>query len=339
MVQGVLDAVAHRLGDDSERLCAQRAADGVAAQRQHQAGGLAPPDAQVKNLVKAARAVGELALVDDKPCLKVAGQDRRDDLIEGNGDGLKLRIEDFERQVGRGERAGDGDLDAAQLLGCQRLAGDDHGSVAFAHAAAAAHQRVVLLQVGVGVEADGGYVEEGLILGSQVEGLDVAQSVGEFVAGDANLVGGQSIEHESVIGVGTVCDGDLSRLGRASDCGIRLTHGERKSFRLQGRRAGPGGRLEALNLCLYVSFLSMTGSLGSASGRLGAASSALHDDVTSHTQGCNQQPHERDEKNHQQPAHQETLPQNTRRTDLEPVNQGRKAERQGRRRLACSQSR
>src|ERR1039458_7867865 len=83
VVQGVLDAVAHGLGDDSERLGAQRAADGIAAQRQNQAGALTPPDAQVENLVKAAGAVGELPFVDDKPCLKVAGQIRRDDLIEG----------------------------------------------------------------------------------------------------------------------------------------------------------------------------------------------------------------------------------------------------------------
>jgi len=55
------------------------------------------------------------------------------------------------------------------------------------------------------------------------------------------------------------------------------------------------GAVEALNLCLYVSFLTLTGSLGSARGRLGAASRVLHDDVTSHAHGRNQQPHERDE--------------------------------------------
>ena len=93
--------------------------------------------------------------------------------------------------------------------GASGAGGDDHGAVALAHAAAAAHQRVVLLQVGVGVEADGGDVEESFVAGAAVEGLDVAQGVGEAVAGDADLVGGQAIEHEGVIGVGTVGDGDF----------------------------------------------------------------------------------------------------------------------------------
>ena len=51
---------------------AQRAADGVAAQGQHQAGGFAPPDAQIENLVESAGGVGELALVDDEPGVVVA---------------------------------------------------------------------------------------------------------------------------------------------------------------------------------------------------------------------------------------------------------------------------
>jgi hypothetical protein len=58
------------------------------------------------------------------------------------------------------------------------------------------------------------------------------------------------------------------------------------------------GRSENLNLCFYFSSLSMTGCLGSARGRFGAASSALHDDVARQTQGRNQQSQERDEKYH-----------------------------------------
>ena len=64
------------------------------------------------------------------------------------------------------------------------------------------------------MEADGSDVEEGLIAGALVEGLDVAQGVGEAIAGDADLVGGQAIEHEGVIGVGTVGDGDIDESGR-----------------------------------------------------------------------------------------------------------------------------
>ena len=65
------------LGDDRWDSGAQGAADGVAAQGQHQAGGLAPPDAEVEDFVQAAGVIGELALVDDEPGVAVSGQNRR----------------------------------------------------------------------------------------------------------------------------------------------------------------------------------------------------------------------------------------------------------------------
>src|SRR5208337_3961530 len=132
---------------------------------------------------------------------------------EGDGDGLDGGIEDFEGEIGGGERAGDGDFDAAQILGGERAGGDDHGTVALADAAAAAHQSVVVLEVGVGVEADGGDVVESVVAGAQVEGLDVGEGVSEAIAGDADLVGGQAVKHEGVIGVGTVGDGDIDEGG------------------------------------------------------------------------------------------------------------------------------
>ena len=70
---------------------AERAADGVAAEGQHQAGGFAPPDAEIENLVEAAGGVGELALVDDEAGVEVSGQNRGNDLVEGNGLGLDSR--------------------------------------------------------------------------------------------------------------------------------------------------------------------------------------------------------------------------------------------------------
>ena len=92
-------------------------------------------------------------------------------------------------------------------------AGDDHRAVAFADAAAAGHQGVVVLQVGIGVEGDGGDVVEGLVDGAVVEGLDVGEGVGELEAGDSDLVGGEAVEHEGVVGVGAMGDADLSNGG------------------------------------------------------------------------------------------------------------------------------
>ena len=233
VVEGVLDAVADGFGDDAHGVCAERAADGVAAQREHEAGGLAPPYAQVEDLVEAARGVSELALVDDETGVEVAGQDLGDDLVEGDGDGFDIGVEDFERQVGRGEGSGDGDLEFADLFGGQRLGGDDHGAVALSDAATAAHQGVRVLEVGVGVEADGGDVVEGLFAGAAVEGFDVAEGVVEAVAGDADLVGGQAVEHEGVVGVGTMGDGDIDECG-LGNVGALGGHGRQRSF--QGKK-------------------------------------------------------------------------------------------------------
>jgi hypothetical protein len=53
----MLDAVVDGAGDDAEGFRAEGAADGVAAEGQDEAGGFAPPDAEVENLVEAAGGV------------------------------------------------------------------------------------------------------------------------------------------------------------------------------------------------------------------------------------------------------------------------------------------
>ena len=52
--------------------------------------------------------------MDDEAGVEAARKDLGDDAIEGDGDGLDGRIEDFEREIGGGEGAGNGDLDAAE---------------------------------------------------------------------------------------------------------------------------------------------------------------------------------------------------------------------------------
>ena len=99
------------------------------------------------------------------------------------------------------------------LVQREALAGDDHRAVALAHAAAARHQRVVVLQVGVGVEGDRRDVVEGLVDGLLVQRLDVGEGVGELQAGHAHLVGGEAVKHECVIGVRRVRDLDLANTG------------------------------------------------------------------------------------------------------------------------------
>ena len=129
---------------------------------------------------------------------------RRDDLVEGEGDRLHLGAEELEREIGCGERAGNGDARLPDLVRRELARGDHHGAVSLAHRAAAGHQGVGLLHVGIGVEADGRDVVVGVVDGALVKCLDVGERVGELEAGNAHLVGGQAVEHEGVVGVRAV---------------------------------------------------------------------------------------------------------------------------------------
>ena len=162
--------------------------------------------------------------MDDEAGVKVAGEDLRDDFVEGDGNGLELWIEDFECEVGGGEGAGDSYFDFAQVFRGDWLAGDDHGAVSLADAAAATHERVALLEVGIGVKADGGDVEEGFVLGAAVQGLDIAEGMSEAIAGHAHLIGGEAIKHEGVIGVGAMGDGYVDDAGWSCDVGLLGGH-------------------------------------------------------------------------------------------------------------------
>ena len=94
-----------------------------------------------------------------------------------------------------------------QIRDGQRLAGYDHRTVAVAHAAATRQQGVLVEQVRVGVEADG----RNLQFAAQrpaVERFNVLQFVTELKVAGVELVVGEGVEHEGVVGVGTVTDRD-----------------------------------------------------------------------------------------------------------------------------------
>ena len=89
------------------------------------------------------------------------------------------------------------------------LAGDDHRAVAVAHAAAARQQRVLVEQMRIGMDADGGDFQLAA-QGPAIERLDVLQFVLEEQVAGVDLVVGQSMKHEGIIGIGAVADGDES---------------------------------------------------------------------------------------------------------------------------------
>ena len=123
---------------------------------------------------------------------------------------------------------GHGDADGFQVVDRHRSPGDDHRAVAVAHAAPARQQGVLVEQEGVGVDADGGHFEFAAQR-SAVERLDVLQLVLERETARVDLVVGQGMEHEGVVGIGTVADGN--NLLAHEDA-----HSAQDSVRAHGRR-------------------------------------------------------------------------------------------------------
>ena len=81
--------------------------------------------------------------------------------------------------------------------------GHDHRPVTFADAAAAGHQRVLVLQVRIGVKRDRGDVVEAFQRFA-IQGLDVAKRMRELHARHPDLVRCHAVKHEGIVRVRTV---------------------------------------------------------------------------------------------------------------------------------------
>src|SRR5262249_25688387 len=151
-----------------------------------------PPLPKVKDLVQSGVRVGQLTLVDDEAGLIFSLQDSRNDLIEGNDFSLDLRREQLQGKKRGGQGPWHGDLLGLNVVRRQRARSHDHGTVLLAHAAATGQQRVLVLEIGIRVKADGCDVVESIAFnGLPVQRLDVCEGVSETQAGDADLVGRQ----------------------------------------------------------------------------------------------------------------------------------------------------
>jgi len=217
VVQGMLDAAAQRARGDPHGLFSQGTPNGIAAQGERKLRLLAPPLTKIERLDQAIIAIGELTFVDDESGIELACNDGGDDLVEGNSDGLHVGAEELQGKIGRGESSGDGDACLLDLVVRELARRYHHGAVPLAHRTAACHQGVGLLQVGIGVEADGGDIVKGVVDGALVQRLDVGERVRELEAGNTHLVSGEAIEHEGVVGVRAV--GDLDFLDGCACCG------------------------------------------------------------------------------------------------------------------------
>src|SRR5580693_1081782 len=147
--------------------------------------------------------------MDDEASLVLAFENLRNDLVEGHDFNLDAGREQLKRQVGSGEFAGHGDLLAFDFILCERTSRDQHRPVTVAHAASARHQRIVLLNVRERMKRNRSYVVDAL-LRLTIQGLNVAKGVAELQSRHTNLIRGQTIKHEGVVGVRAMGHGDFA---------------------------------------------------------------------------------------------------------------------------------
>ena len=98
-------------------------------------------------------------------------------------------------------------------------------------------------QVGEGVDADGRDFELA-VQGAAVEGLDVLELVDELEAAGVELVVGQGVEHEGVVGVGAVPDPDRAADGGGAHGGSARSGRHRARVAARDRGRGGSGRCQ-----------------------------------------------------------------------------------------------
>jgi hypothetical protein len=223
MFEAVADAGFENAGDGAAIGFGEAFVDDVAAEWEREAVVLAaPPDAEVFAEDEAFVAVGELAFVDDQADVGAAVANGGEDLVEGDDDEVEvfggLAEVELEREEGAGHGAGDGDFLFGDFFFREFLFGDEHGAVAVAHAGAAGEEGVLVADVGVGVDGNGGDVE--FAAGSTfVEGLDVLEDVFETKAVRGDEVFGERVKHERVVRIGRVAKREQAIFHRHRACG------------------------------------------------------------------------------------------------------------------------
>src|SRR5262245_2758831 len=210
MRKRVGDAVVQHLRHLADQLGSEIAADDVAAERQRKpARALVPPLAEIDDLAQAVLGVRQLPFVDEQARVGLAVGDEPLDLIERHDDVLEIGLVESQREIGGRQRAGNRNPLSLHLRGAV-LAGHDDRAVVVAHARAVRQQRVLVRKVRVGVERHRG----DLVLaveGGAVQRLDVGEDLVDLDAAGVDGARRQTVEHERVVRVRAVRDGDSHR--------------------------------------------------------------------------------------------------------------------------------
>src|SRR5208283_174486 len=146
-----------------------------------------------------------------------------DDFVEGQNDRFKIRLKELQREISGSFQTGHANAQALELLCLQSFCGDNDGAVAFAEAGASIEEDVGVAQRRIGGEAEGGDVV-GLRERGFVQRLDIGEDVSELVPRCGQLVGGQGVKHESVVGIGRVSQLDLAGFLFGLRCRLSSSH-------------------------------------------------------------------------------------------------------------------
>ena len=163
--------------------------------------------------MKPGAAVGQLPFMDDEPgvdgfAFERTFEDSVDDLVERDDDVSEVGTQaETQCQIGRGERAGNGNGLVLQIVNRPGLFRDDPRPVAVSHAGPATAKGVTVGQMGVGMDADRGQFEFG-VKRAAIERFDVDQFVHESIRTSVDLLVRQGVEHKGVVRIGAVPDVD-----------------------------------------------------------------------------------------------------------------------------------
>src|SRR5215475_979695 len=161
---------------------------------------LVPPLAEVENLVQTFRLVKKLSLVNQQARVTGSVLHRLDDLVEGNDLIREFGVENSQRQKRAGQLSRNRNLQLRNVCRRRRMPRHHDWAVVIANRSAVRQQRILVVNVRVGVKADGGNVVRAAhrLL---VQRLNVFEKMLKVKSARVQLVCRQTIEHERIIGI------------------------------------------------------------------------------------------------------------------------------------------
>jgi hypothetical protein len=219
-----------------------------------------PRRPQVGQLHEPQVGVGDLAFVDDDTGVDLARGDRVGDPVEGDDDRFERRQLELGHEIGGRELARDRHPASGEPLDRVGAAppGDHDRAVPQTHGSAGAHDPVPVGEARVGVRAYGGHLDRSLER-QLVQGLDVLEDVLDHEVPDRDGSGGETVEHEGVVGVGAVPN--PKHAGRARGPGSGRHRGPERTGEGSGRQRRPAGR--------FITFPAVVSAAGSSAARGG----------------------------------------------------------------------